>query len=524
MRRRLTIAILALVAATLVATSVVSAVLIRHSAVSVTQRELVGQGSAISRTLTERTTLTKAAFHREIALIRKAGDFQSVQVVLLHTGGAVTGRLPDDLTVVDLDVPALLAGQQTSGHTTSLLVYTSVPTPLSGVNGYVPVVVITRQAHDPADGFTYFFVVGVIGLLVAALVAALLARRFTRPLVDAVAATRRIASGDLDATVDVRRREDPEFVQLAASINVMGATLARARDQERQFLLSVSHELRTPLTSIRGYADAVIDGATDDPAAAASVISSEARRLERLVQDLLDLARLDSDRFSLDLRPVDAAFVARQVVDGFRPHAQELGLDLQLAPGSEGPLWVQADADRLGQIVANLVENAASFARSRILVGVVGGPVATPAGPGAGPTIWVRDDGPGIPADHLDQVFQRHFSSDRARGRRQGSGLGLAIVAELAAAMGARVRVESPVGGEPGTRMLVALRPAVPPATSPTPPGGPSAAGPSSRDPHARSLPSRVPIELPPGAPVEPPDPRTAASPAAPPTPASPAS
>ncbi len=519
MRRRLTIAILALVAATLVATSVVSSVLIRNSAVSITQRELVGQGSAISRTLTDRTTLTAAAFHREIALIRKAGDFQTVQVVLLHPHGTVTGRpLPDDLTVADLDVPTLLAGQQTSGHTTSLLVYTAVPTPLTGVTGYVPVVVITRQAHDPADGFKYFFLVGVIGLLLAALVAALLARRFTRPLVDAVSATRRIASGDLDATVEVRRREDPEFVELAASINVMGANLARARDQERQFLLSVSHELRTPLTSIRGYADAVIDGATDDPAGAASVISSEARRLERLVQDLLDLARLDSDRFSLDLRPVDAAFVARQVVDGFRPHAQELGLDLQLAPASEGPLWVQADADRLGQIVANLVENAASFARSRILVGVVGGSDATPGGPGATPTVWVRDDGPGIPSDQLGEVFKRHFSSDRVRGRRQGSGLGLAIVAELATAMGARVHVESPVGRDPGTRMLVALRPAVPP----TPPGA-SSASPSSLDPRSHSLPRQVPIALPQAVPEEPPDPGTAATPSAPPAPASPA-
>ena len=82
----------------------------------------------------------------------------------------------------------------------------------------------------------------------------------------------------------------------------MGANLVRARDQERQFLLSVSHELRTPLTSIRGYADAVLDGAADDPRAAATVISTEARRLERLVQDLLDLARLDADRFSLELQ------------------------------------------------------------------------------------------------------------------------------------------------------------------------------------------------------------------------------
>ena len=164
-----------------------------------------------------------------------------------------------------------------------------------------PVLVVTRQIHNPADGLRYFALVAAIGLVLAALVAAALARRFTRPLDAAVTATRRIASGDLDATVPVTPHEDPEFAQLAESINTMGANLVRARDQERQFLLSVSHELRTPLTSIRGYADAVIDGATDDPTGAATVISAEARRLERLVQDLLDLARLDADRFSLDL-------------------------------------------------------------------------------------------------------------------------------------------------------------------------------------------------------------------------------
>ncbi len=523
MRRRLTIAILALVAATLVATSVVSYVLIRRAAVTTTQHELVGQGSAISRTLTERTTLSPAAFHRQIALIRKAGDFQSVQVVLLHANGRVTGRLPDGLTVAQLDVPSLLAGDQTSGHTPSLLVYTSVPTPVTGVTAFVRVVIITRQAHDPADGFKYFFLVGAIGLFVAALVAAALARRFTRPLVDAVAATRRIASGDLDATVAVRRREDPEFAKLADSINSMGASLARARDQERQFLLSVSHELRTPLTSIRGYADAVLDGATDDPAAAAAVISSEARRLERLVQDLLDLARLDSDRFSLDLRAIDAAFVARQVVEGFRPSAYELGLDLQLAPGSEDPVWVLADADRLGQIMANLVENAASFARSRIAVGV-GTNGHTPRH--RAPYVWVQDDGPGIPPENLGRVFQRHFSSDRVRGRRQGSGLGLAIVAELATAMGAAVRVESPVGRDPGTRMLVSLRPASPPVVNTqataAPPGGPSGGRPT------RALPPRVSPALPSGPAIALPPvrkspqqvPSTPPEPTAPPSPA----
>ena len=249
----------------------------------------------------------------------------------------------------------------------------------------------------------------------------------------------------------------------------MGANLVRAREQERQFLLSVSHELRTPLTSIRGYAEAVLDGTAEDTAAAATVISTEARRLERLVRDLLDLARLDADRFSLELQTVDAAAIAAQVAEGFRPRAEELGLDLGFAPGSDHPMWIVADPDRLAQVVANLVENASSFARGSITVGA--GSI------GGVPSLWVEDDGPGIPPGQLPRVFERHVTSDRSGGRRKGSGLGLAIVSELSGAMGAGVRAESPGGGGTGTRMLVWFRPA--PVTPATSPRGTGAAGPT---------------------------------------------
>ena len=230
----------------------------------------------------------------------------------------------------------------------------------------------------------------------------------------------------------------------------MGSTLGRARDQERQFLLSVSHDLRTPLTSIRGYADAIVDGAAPDPVAAASVIAGEAQRLERLVQDLLDLARLDADRFSLRLAPVDCLEVAGRVADAFRPRADQLGLELVTTPLPAGPLWVRADPDRLGQVLANLVENAFTFAEHRVVVGA--GAV------GATPAAWVVDDGPGIAPDELDRVFDRHYTSDRRRGRRIGTGLGLAIVSELSQAMGATVTAESPVAEGRGTRMVVWLR------------------------------------------------------------------
>ncbi len=456
MRRRLTVSILVLVAVTLIVTSIGSYYFIQRAALSTAQQELSGQGRAISSTISGGATITSAGFRRELKVIAEAGAFQGIDLVALHPDGTITGDLPAGITFGQLDVPALQAGDQVKGHDRSFLVYTAIPTPIATVTTYVPVLIITRQVHNPANGLHYFALVGAIGLIVAALVAATLARRFTRPLVAAVATTRRIASGDLDATVEVRPREDPEFAQLADSINTMGANLVRARDQERQFILSVSHELRTPLTSIRGYAEAILDGAAEEPAEAAAVISAEARRLERLVQDLLDLARLDADRFSLEIQAVDCTQAVRQVVDGFRPRAGELGLELITAQGTDGPLWVRADADRLVQILANLVENASSFAARRIVVGA-----SAVAG---APTVWVVDDGPGIPPDQLSRVFERHFTSDRVGGRRKGSGLGLAIVSELATAMGATVRAESPATDGRGTRLVVHLRPDVRPA------------------------------------------------------------
>ena len=279
MRARLTVAIIVLVVVTVAASSVGSYVLIRRATVQTAQQELAGEARAISSTFSKKADLTRLAFRRELAVVASSGDFTSVRFVLLAPDGTVTGTLGGGLTVDQVHPASLLAGKQVTGHTSSLLAYSAVPTPLDARTAGTPVVVVTRQIHSLANGLRYFVLVAVLAVLAAALVAALLARRFTRPVHEAVETTGRIAAGDLDARVPVRQREDPEFRQLAASINAMGDNLVRAREQERQFLLSVSHELRTPLTSIRGYAEAVLDGATDDPVSAAGVISHEARRL-----------------------------------------------------------------------------------------------------------------------------------------------------------------------------------------------------------------------------------------------------
>jgi len=271
------------------------------------------------------------------------------------------------------------------------------------------------------------------------------------PLVRAVDTTHRIARGDLAAKVEVHPHDYPELAELADSINAMAASLERARGLERQFLLSVSHELRTPLTSIRGYADALADGIAEDVPGALAVIGAEAKRLERIVQDLLDLARLDARRFSLHPQRVDCADVVAGVADGFRPEIGAAGLAVEVRVEDAGGtgLWVDADPDRLAQIVANLVENASKFAASRIEVGA--------RAEGETVLVWVADDGPGIRPEDRPHVFDRHFTSDRVPSRQVGTGLGLAIVAELTAAMHAGLRLDSPVLGERGTRVVVSM-------------------------------------------------------------------
>ncbi len=467
MRRRLTIAIVSVVAATLAATAAGSLFLVRHAATSTAQSELAGEAQAIAAAVsTGNARVTRPA---TIRLLDRIGGYATLGIVGVSTDGMVVPGLPRSLSTSLLNVPALLSSQAVMGNE-GHVVFAAVPLSLTSAQRRSlaargiplrdsPVLLVTRAVRSPFNGLPYFVLVAATALAMAAMVAAILARRTTAPLLQALDATNRIASGHLDARVPTTSRDYPEIAQLSSAINAMGDSLARARDQERQFLLSVSHELRTPLTSIRGYADALVDGATEDVAGAAAVIAGESRRLERLVQDLLDLARLDSRHFSLHIERIDCTEVVRELAGGFMPEAAARNLCVTEAIPEEGPLWVDADRDRLAQMVANLIENALRFASHQVVVGT--GPV------GSSVAIWVVDDGPGIPATEMPSVFDRHYSSDRAAGAKLGSGLGLAIVAELAQAMGATVRAESPVAEERGTRMVIWLRPAAVCSTRP---------------------------------------------------------
>jgi two-component system sensor histidine kinase BaeS len=271
----------------------------------------------------------------------------------------------------------------------------------------------------------------------AALVLALLAGfAITAPLRRLVAATSVIAQGNYRVRLDSRRRD--EIGKLNRAFEDMARQLQAAREHERLFLMHVSHELRTPLTAIRGHVAALADGIVDTPdgqAAAYDVIGLEAARLERLIGDLLDLAKLEADRFTLRHDEVDLDELLGRCEAAHREAARAGDLDLELRVGDVGA--VAGDGDRILQIVSNLVENAVRWTPP-------GGIVRISAAPShRGVRIEVADSGPGVPRDRRTDVFRPFVSEGRG-----GTGLGLAIASELATAMGGTLAVgDAPEGG-----------------------------------------------------------------------------
>jgi two-component system sensor histidine kinase BaeS len=459
-RRRLTVAIVGVTAAALLAAGVGALLLARRAAVNDARQGLLGQATAIARGTQQaeaaRPTASNPGRAAILPILKRVVRLDGAEVVAMRNGQFTT-PLPSGVSAGDLQPGQVSEGLSTSG-TKGTLVYTAVPVPLTaaernrGLTEPQEAVVLTRRVSNAGLSWVYLVLVGAGTLAVAAVVALRLSRRVTRPLDDAVAATGRIAAGDLGTQVPVAPDDYPELASLSRSINTMAASLSRARGLERQFLMAVSHDLRTPLTSIRGFAEAIAEGAATDTRRAASVIASESRRLERLVGDLLELAKLDARRFSLDLRPTDVGEVVVDTAEGFRPVVEKAGLDLVVACGDGRPLDAMADPDRLAQVLANLVENAYKFAQGRIRVGAS-------ARDGTGVEIVVEDDGPGLKADEVSSVFDRSFHGSRPPARQLGSGLGLAIVAQLVRAMGATVHAESPAANGAGTRMIVDLKP-----------------------------------------------------------------
>lgn len=363
------------------------------------------------------------------------------------------------LTELDGDQLAILAGGEAivldrddlaedssfGGSNRTVIVLQTIPSDIERPSG-VQLAVVSRHpvVTFDRDAQLWFAASALAVLLGAVIVSVLVARRFSNPITQIERATAEIAAGDFTTRIDVDG--DDELAQLGRSVNEMAAALERSQALDQQFLMSVSHDLRTPLTAISGYGEALRDGAIDDPRAAGEIIGNQANRLERLVGDLLDLARLDANRFQLHLQEADVAVVVGRTVAGLQPRAEKHGLTCTFENG--GPAIATVDPDRLGQAVANLIDNAIKHASSTITTSV--------AVEGHEARITVLDDGPGIEPADLPHVFERLYVSRHQPARAENpSGMGLAIVRELTLAMGGAVSAAP--GPTSGTAMTIGL-------------------------------------------------------------------
>jgi signal transduction histidine kinase len=278
----------------------------------------------------------------------------------------------------------------------------------------------------------------VVASLAAVLLTLGLSRRILGPIEALTAAARRMEKGDLSQRVEVQSRD--EIGELARAFNAMADGLAHLEKLRHNMVTDVSHELRTPLSNIRGYLEALRDGVIEPNPEITDSLYEEAMLLNRLVNDLQELSLAEAGQLRLERRAVAPADVVNRALEAARPRAEAKGIALQVDLPEDLPL-VDADPQRVGQVLGNLLSNGLTYTPSG------GGIVVGARARESEVEISVRDTGAGIPAEDIPYVFERFYRADKSRSRATGgAGLGLAIARQLVEAHGGRIWVESTEG------------------------------------------------------------------------------
>ncbi|MFI5955422.1 histidine kinase dimerization/phospho-acceptor domain-containing protein [Cryptosporangium sp. NPDC051539] len=415
---RLTILTSAVATVAVLVAAVLSAGLIRGATGAESRRLLAREADAAANSTTPRPWLARALRAQQVSVVQVDADQQ------------LTTDDPDAAAAAKTILPTLATGTSVStSQQVDGLTWLLEGRPVgSGA-------VVLAQPADASRTFGRQILVRTslslaVGLAVAILAGLLLARRSSRTLRRTAVAAHRMAAGDRDVRLPV---EGPtEIAEVAGALNSLAGALDASESRQRDFLLGISHELRTPLTAINGFAESLADGVVtgDDTAAVGATIHAEAQRLDRLVGDLLDLARLDAVDFPLDLTDVDLTALVAEAARVWGPRCAAEGVDFRLDVVDE-PLVLETDPIRVRQIVDGLAENA-------LRVTPAGRPIVFALRTDeAHAVLDVRDGGPGLTEEDYPVAFDRMVLHTRYRGvRRVGTGLGLALVHRLATRLG----------------------------------------------------------------------------------------
>jgi signal transduction histidine kinase len=283
------------------------------------------------------------------------------------------------------------------------------------------------------------------GVALAGVLGCWLSRRLTEPVRRLTRAAEHVAAGRYDVEIPPGRGSH-EISLLTERFRGMVEKLSESERLKRSFLMSVTHELRTPLTAIRGHVEALREGVVSDPdqvAGSLEIIAVETDRLERLVGDVLDLAKLQAHRFTVRHEEVDMSRLLDQAFGAFAEEARRREIDYRVEANGDGPVIV-SDGDRVLQVISNLLSNAFKWTpdggRIDLKLESTNGSVE----------VDVVDSGPGIPLEQRERIFQAFISADA-----DGTGLGLPIARELAVALGGRIELDSRPGR--GSRFRLVL-------------------------------------------------------------------
>ena len=441
-----------------VAVAVITAVLAGVLAVNLVQRtatssarSTLGQLADVAQTTANSGADPALAQNRARAQLRVL----KIQSAAITSAGRVsTGSQLLRTVLTAQDVTAVLAGRPVSAQRTvagQQVLLEARPTNAGGI------ALVQRRADATAAGDRAARRV-VWALLIAVAIAIalglLVALRISRPLRRTAEAADALAAGHRDVAVPLQGPQ--EVVEVGRAVNTLAAALSHSEARQREFLLSVSHDLRTPLTAITGYAESLAEGVVppEQAAAVGATMLTESQRLNRLVADLLDLARLDAQEFRIQPADVDLVALAQAAGQVWHDRCGAAGVPFRLeAPAAALP--VVTDPARVRQVADGLLENALRVtpAGSPVVLAVRGeyGPDGRPCG-----VVEVRDGGPGLAEEDLAVAFQRSVLYERYRGVRQvGTGLGLAIVDRLVRRLGGTVEAGHAVEG--GARFTVRL-------------------------------------------------------------------
>ncbi|MGO0122104.1 sensor histidine kinase [Desulfothermobacter acidiphilus] len=389
-------------------------------------------------------------------------------VLVVNASGRVqhwwgTGRyFTKGMLVTGEDVNSVLAGQvvQREGSRPSLegirFLWVGVPIRTEqGISGGVFIYAPIAPLEARVKGLEMTLLLALLsGAMLAGMLSLFVARHFSRRLVIIEKVAKAMAAGNYAARAMVTGED--EVARLATSLNQLAAELEkhlkklqRMDTARRDFVAAVSHELRTPLSIIQGYTEAILDGMTnpEETKQYLQAVHEEAERLKRLTDELLDLRRLETGVMELQRELVDLAEIAEQVASRFRRNQNHsFKVDIHPVP----PIW--GDADRLRQVVINLLDNAFRFTPP-------GGEVSLSLQPvDKGALLMVKDNGPGIPPEELPFIWEKFYRGDKSRTRSTGgSGLGLALVKQIVELHGGKVEAESQLGKGSFFRVFVPI-------------------------------------------------------------------